>query len=59
MTSNYDNVLAAEVTDDVEKGPHVLVRAATGDEAAYLLSPDDEQNGDCPERRPRYHLAAG
>ena len=49
VTSNYDNVLAAEVTDDVENGPHVLVRAATGDEAAYLLSPDDEQNGDCPE----------
>ena len=49
VTSNYDNVLAAEVTDEVENGPHVLVRAATGDEAAYLLSPDDEQNGDCPE----------
>jgi len=37
VTSNYDNVLAAEVIDDPENGPHVLVRAATGDEAAYLL----------------------
>ena len=49
VTSNYDNVLAAEVIDDPKNGPHVLVRAATGDEAAYLLSPDDEQDGDCPE----------
>jgi hypothetical protein len=30
VTSNYDNVLTAEVTDDAELGPHVLVRAATG-----------------------------
>ena len=37
VTSSYDNVLAAEVTDDAEHGLHVLVRAATGDEAAYLL----------------------
>jgi hypothetical protein len=49
VTSNYDNVLAAEVTDDAEHGLHVLVRAATGDEAAYLLCPDDEQDGDYPE----------
>ena len=49
VTSNYDNVLTAEVTDDAEHGLHVLVRAATGDEAAYLLSPDDEEDGDCPE----------
>src|ERR1700737_1667689 len=31
VTSNYNNVLAAEVTDDAEHGLHVLVRAATGD----------------------------
>jgi hypothetical protein len=49
VTSNYDNVLTAEVTDDAEHGLHVLVRAATGDEAAYLLCPDDDQDGDCPE----------
>ena len=49
VTSNYDNVLAAEVTVDAERGLHVLVRAATGDEAAYLLCSDDEQDGDRPE----------
>jgi len=49
VTSNYDNVLAAELTDNAEYGLHVLVRPATGDEAAYLLSPDDEQAGNCPE----------
>jgi hypothetical protein len=49
VTSNYENVLAAELTDTAEHGLHVLVRPATGDEAAYLLSPDDEQDGDCPE----------
>jgi hypothetical protein len=47
VTSNYDNVLAAELTDDAEHGVHVLVRAATGDEAAYLLCPDEDE--DCPE----------
>jgi hypothetical protein len=49
VTSNYDNVLAAELTDNAEHGLHVLVRAATGDEAAYLLSSDDEEDEDCPE----------
>jgi hypothetical protein len=49
VTSSYDNVLAAEVTDDAEHGLHVLVRAATGDEAAYLLCSDDEQDADRPE----------
>jgi hypothetical protein len=49
VTSNYNNVLAAEVTDDAEHGLHVLVRAATGDEAAYLLCSDDEEHGDWPE----------
>jgi hypothetical protein len=48
VTSNYNNVLAAEVTDDAEPGLHVLVRAATGDEAAYLLCSDDEEHGDWP-----------
>ena len=48
VTSNYNNVLAAEVTDDAEHGLHVLVRAATGDEAAYLLCSDDEEHGDWP-----------
>lgn len=43
MPSNYDTVLAAEISDDAKHGPHVLVRAATGDEAAYLLSSDDEE----------------
>jgi hypothetical protein len=43
MTSNYDTVLAAEISDDAKHGPHVLVRAATGDEAAYPLSSDDEE----------------
>jgi hypothetical protein len=33
----------------VEDGLHVLVRAARGDEAAYLLSSDYEQNADRPE----------
>ena len=42
-------MLAAEVTADAEHGPHVLVRAATGDEAAYLLCSDDEQDADRPE----------
>jgi hypothetical protein len=42
-------VLAAEVTDDAEHGLHVLVRAATGDEAAYLLCSDDEEHEDWPE----------
>ena len=49
VTSNYDNVLAAEVANDAEHGLHVLVRAATGDEAAYLLHSDDEQDADRPE----------
>jgi hypothetical protein len=49
VTSSYDNVLAAEVTDDAERGLHVLVRAATGDEAACLLCSDDEEDGDRPE----------
>lgn len=49
VTSNYDNVLAAEVANDAEHGLHVLVRAATGDEAAYLLRSDDEQDADRPE----------
>ena len=49
VTSNYDNVLAAELTDDAEHGLHVLVRAATGDEAAYLLCSDDEQDEDTSE----------
>ena len=49
VTSDYDNVLAAEVTVDAERGLHVLVRAATGDEAAYLLCSDDEQDADRPE----------
>ena len=49
VTSNYDNVLAAEVANDAEHGLHVLVRAATGDEAAYLLCSDDEEDGDGPE----------
>ena len=47
MTSNYDAVLAAEIIDDAQR-PHVLVRAATGDEAAWLVSSDDE-DGDCPD----------
>ncbi len=34
VTSSYHNVLAAEVTEDSEDGLHILVRAATGDEAA-------------------------
>lgn len=60
VTSNYDNVLAAEVTDDLENEPHVLVRAATGDEAAYLLKSGRRAERGLPgERRPRYHLAAG
>jgi hypothetical protein len=49
VTSNYDNVLAAEVANDAEHGLYVLVRAATGDEAAYLLHSDDEQDADLPE----------
>jgi hypothetical protein len=49
VTSSYNNVLAVEVTDDAEHGLHVLVRAATGDEAAYLLGSDDEQDEDRPE----------
>jgi len=50
LTSSYDDVLAAEITDDVEHGLHVLVRAATGDEATYLLcSADDEEDGNDPE----------
>ena len=49
VTSSYDNVLAAEITDDVEHGLHVLVRAATGDEATYLLCPADEEDGGHPE----------
>jgi len=48
VTSNYDNVLAAEVANDAEHGLHVLVRAATGDEAGYLLHSDDEQDADGP-----------
>lgn len=43
MTSNYDTVLAAEIIDDGEHELHTLVRAATGDEAAYLLDTDDEE----------------
>jgi hypothetical protein len=49
VTSSYDNVLAAEITDDVEHGLHVLVRAATGDEATYLLCSADEEDGGDPE----------
>jgi hypothetical protein len=49
VTSSYDNVLAAEVTDHSEDGVHVLVRAATGDEAAYLLCAADAEERDHPE----------
>jgi hypothetical protein len=49
VTSSYDNALAAEITDDVEHGLHVLVRAATGDEATYLLCLADEEDGGHPE----------
>ena len=49
VTSSYDNVLAAEITNDVEHGLHVLVRAATGDEATYLLCSADEEDGGHPE----------
>ena len=49
VTSSYDNVLAAEITDDVEHGLHVLLRAATGDEAAYLLRAADAEERDHPE----------
>ncbi|HEY1242422.1 MAG TPA: hypothetical protein VGF16_17790, partial [Bryobacteraceae bacterium] len=49
VTSSYDNVLAAEITDDVEHGLHVLVRAATGDEATYLLCSADEEDEGHPE----------
>jgi hypothetical protein len=49
VTSSYDNVLAAEITDDLEHGLHVLVRAATGDEATYLLCSADEEDGGDPE----------
>ena len=49
VTSSYNNVLAAEITDDVEHGLHVLLRAATGDEAAYLLRAADAEERDHPE----------
>jgi hypothetical protein len=49
VTSSYDNVLAAEITDDLEHGLHELVRAATGDEATYLLCSADDENGGDPE----------
>jgi hypothetical protein len=49
VTSSYDNVLAAEVTDGSEDGLHVFVRAATGDEAAYLLRAADAEERDQPE----------
>jgi len=49
VTSSYDNALAAEITDDVEHGLHVLVRAATGDEATYLLFSAGEEDGGRPE----------
>jgi hypothetical protein len=49
VTSSYDNALAAEITDDAEHGLHVLVRAATGDEATYLLCSADEEDGGYPE----------
>ena len=49
MTSSYDNVLAAEVTYDSANGLHLLVRAATGDEAAYLLRAADAEEREHPE----------
>jgi hypothetical protein len=49
VTSSYDNVLAAEIIDDVEHGRYVLVRAATGNEATYLLCSADEEDGGHPE----------
>ena len=49
VTSSYDNVLAAEIADGVEHGLRVLVRAATGDEATYLLCSADEDDGGHPE----------
>jgi len=49
VTSSYDNVLAAEITNDTQHGLHVLVRAATGDEATYLLCSADEEDGRHPE----------
>ena len=64
MTSNYDTVLAAEIMVRGREDPFVLIRAATGDEAAYLLSSDDDhepsvadavitwrEHRDSPERR--------
>jgi hypothetical protein len=45
VTSSYNNALAAEITEDAEHGLHVLVRAATGDEATYLLCAADEEDG--------------
>ena len=49
VTSSYDNALAAEITDDAKHGLHVLVRAATGDEATYPLCAADEEDGGHPE----------
>ncbi len=41
-TSNYDAVLAAEIVIRGTEDSFVLVCAATGDEAAYLLSSNDD-----------------
>ncbi len=43
MTSNFETVLAAEVIVEGSRDPFILIRAATGDEAAYLLDTDDEE----------------
>lgn len=40
ITSNYDAPLAAEVIQQHEGKPYVLIRAATGDETLDLLSTD-------------------
>ena len=59
VTSSYDNVLAAEITNDTQHGLHVLVRR--DGRRGHLSAVLSRRGGRTPpgNRRARHHLAAG
>ena len=55
-TSNYPDALSAEIRGDVPEELHVLIRAATPQEVAYLMESKDDDNEDSlPVPAPSYH----
>ena len=55
-TSNYPDALSAEIRGDGAEEPHVLIRAATPEEAAFLMQSDDgDVEGSWPLSVSEYH----